>query len=128
MKRWWLGLESRERYMMTVAAIVVTAALLYAVVWKPLQMAIMRSSKQIVQMQSQLVWMRHASSLLETESHITMTHAPALHGSLLNVVDQVAQAQGIGKDNMELSENSDDKLHVKMQRIALSVSFVGWMS
>lgn len=118
MKNWWMGLELRERRMVLIAAFVVAAALVYALVWKPLHLAVTHTQEQVTDMRSELVWMQQAAGVLEGGGRKAVAREAHLDGSLLDVVDQVARAQGIGKEAMALSQKNDGQLRMEVQAIA----------
>jgi len=126
MKDWWMGLELRERRMLSAAAIVVAAALLYALAWKPLHTAVTHTQEQVKDMRSELAWMNRAARLLESGGRKPAAQVTKLDGSLLDVIDQVTHAQGIGKDTVALSQKNDGQLQVKIKQIAFG-RFVHWL-
>ncbi|MEE9343086.1 MAG: type II secretion system protein M [Gammaproteobacteria bacterium] len=96
MKDWFNGLEYKERIMVIVASILLTAFLLYTLMISPL-VSKYHSLQGTVQTQEEtLQWMRGAAAKVQALKQTTSGGQGLGGRSLLSVVDQSARSSGLG--------------------------------
>lgn len=61
MKAWWTALELRERRVVGLGVVIVAAALLYALAWRPLELGTAAVGDQVRSLRADVVWMRQAA-------------------------------------------------------------------
>jgi len=90
LKKYWSGLQARERLILVCGGVVVALILFYALVWQPWHKAISEMEAKLPTMRSNLVWMRQqADTLANSGGGADKTYAGA-DQSLLSVVEQSA--------------------------------------
>ena len=64
-KKYWQGLESRERLILSVGGILVLLILVYAFVWQPWHKSLSSMKKEIQPLRSDLVWIRQHAEIIK---------------------------------------------------------------
>jgi type II secretory pathway component PulM len=121
-----MGLNTRERRMVSIAALVVAAAMVYALVWHPLRTAIARTQVQVTDMRSELAWMQRAAGKLQAGEQGAVRRAPRMDGSLLEVIDRVSRKQGIRSNMDTLAQHGSGQVDVDMKQVEFD-RFVPWL-
>ncbi|HHO69319.1 MAG TPA: type II secretion system protein M, partial [Gammaproteobacteria bacterium] len=62
MKDWFLGLEPRERRLVTAGGVVLALLLVYLVVWEPLAARYRQLQDSVAQQRETLAWMQQAAA------------------------------------------------------------------
>ncbi len=92
MKAWWEGLAENERRMMLIGGAVLTVALLYAIVWLPLQNHHEKLQQQVADQRETLEWMRtHAAEVRSLQATRPKVR-PVSGQSLLGMIDRTARS------------------------------------
>ncbi|CAG9298375.1 type II secretion system protein GspM [Celerinatantimonas diazotrophica] len=102
MKQWWYNLQSRERVMVSVGAVIVVLILLYQFGWVSYQNALVRSRAQLAQDQQTLNWvLAHRNKLKNPEqARSTIKSVP-----FSQAANQLAGALNISITRMQQSDN-----------------------
>lgn len=124
-KKYWTGLQPRERTILMLGGLVVSVILLYALLFQPWHRALSHMDVALPQLRTDLVWMQQQSQALKTGS--VKQSAAKLKGqgqSLLSVVQQTAKQAKVNKaiQQMTPAENSTEV------RVVLdAVNFNQWL-
>ena len=124
---WFNSLQSRERYMLVAAAVVVALVLFYVAVWDPMVSSVARLEKSVDSAQRQLVWMNNASS--EILAHRRSGEQPAaarLNVSLITAVETTAKASGVRKAMTRMEPQGSSKITVELKKVDFD-QLVGWI-
>lgn len=90
-KKYWEGLQARERLILGWGGVAVVLILFYYVIWQPWHNAIAHMEKSIQPLRANLVWMRQTSDTLKATGGTTSNQAVrGADQSLLSVVQQSA--------------------------------------
>ena len=97
MKDWFMGLEMRERQLLSGGAAVLLLLLLYVMIWEPLASEYSALRESVAQQKQNLVWMQKAAAQIKALQRSGAGAPRGLSGrSLLAVVDQSARSGGLG--------------------------------
>lgn len=124
-KKYWIGLQPRERTILTLGALVVSVILFYALLFKPWHKALNHMEVALPTLRTDLVWMQQQSQALKTGSVKQSTAQLQGQGqSLLSVVEQTAKRANVSKaiQQMTPAQNSTEV------RVVLdAVNFNQWL-
>ncbi len=127
MMEWFNGLQSRERYLLIVAAVVVVMVLFYTAVWDPMVSSVSRLEKQVDSAQRQLVWMNNASGEILARRRSGGAVAPAgLNVSLITAVETTAKASGVRKAMTRMEPQGSGKITVELKKVDFD-QLIGWV-
>jgi len=125
-KKYWLGLQARERLILVVGSFIVATILLYALLLQPLYRALNHMETALPSLRENLVWMRQTDQVLEAGNNLPTTVAPLAGAdeSLLSVLESTARRANIRKSIQELIPVRDkDDVRVVLQ----DVNFNQWL-
>jgi general secretion pathway protein M len=110
-KKYWTGLQPRERLVLAIGGIVVSLILMYALLVQPWHKALNHMEAALPGLRTNLIWMRQQSQAMKTGS--IKQSAPKLQGqgqSLLSVVEQTAKRAKVSKaiQQMTPAQNSTE--------------------
>jgi len=92
LKKYWLGLQSRERVVLACGAVCVILILLYALLFQPWYKAIARMEADLPELRQSVVWMRQQSERLQGSSgNASKASQKGADQSLLSVVEETAR-------------------------------------
>ena len=91
LKKYWAGLQPRERLILGGGGVIVALILFYALIWQPWHKSISNMEAALPPMRSNLVWMRQQAEMLASDGGqgANQSYAGA-DQSLLSVVEQSA--------------------------------------
>lgn len=93
MRRWWQGLQERERRIMMLGAFALMVVLGYGLIWLPLQEAREQARKDLARSESTLTWTRQAAA--QIISLRGSGRAEPDNRPLLSIVDSTAKRSGL---------------------------------
>lgn len=92
LKKYWQGLQPRERIILACGGIAVSVILLYAQVFQPFYNAIAHMEQALPSLRSNLVWMRQTDEMLERGGNLTTSQTEgSSNESLLSVLESTAR-------------------------------------
>lgn len=126
MKDWWETLQSRERYMVLVAAVLVSIAILYLAIWSPIASSRDNKQKRVEAKRDTVVWMSQKKQEVEHLKRINpnMFNRSSDGRSLLAIVDTGAKQMGIRPAITRIEPKGDDKVQLTMEDIAFDYLIV----
>ncbi len=92
LKRFWFGLQPRERLVLSLGVVVVTLILLYAFLFKPWHRALSNMEARLPSLRTGVVWMRQQSEVLKASGgNIPVAQQKGAEQSLLSIVELTAR-------------------------------------
>jgi general secretion pathway protein M len=127
MKDWFLGLESRERLLVSAGAAVLLLLLLYLLVWEPIASGYASLQDDVEQQRQTLAWMQQASAQIEALQGSSGAGGAGLGGrSILAVVDQSARSGGLGDAIKRIEPDGSKSVKVWLEGAAFDPMIV-WL-
>jgi len=118
-KDWFLGLEPRERRLVTAGGVVLALLLVYLVVWEPLAARYRQLQDSVAQQRETLAWMQQAAAQVKALQRSVPGGGRGLAGrSLLSVVDQSARAGGLGAALKRLEPDASKGVKVWLEGVS----------
>jgi general secretion pathway protein M len=124
-KKYWTGLQPRERTILALGGLVVSVILLYALLLQPWYRALGHMDVALPQLRTDLVWMQQQSDALKTGS--VKQSAAKLKGqgqSLLSVVQQTAKQ---AKVNQAIQQMTPAENSTEVRVVLDAVNFNQWL-
>lgn len=119
MKDWFLGLEPRERLLVSGGAVVVLLLLLYLMIWEPISSSYQALNDGVAAQKETLLWMQQAAAELKQLQRSGSGAARGLGGrSLLAVVDQSARSGGLGPAIKRIEPEGSKAVKVWLEAVA----------
>jgi type II secretory pathway component PulM len=118
MKAWWNNLAFREKQTIAIGAVLVGIFLIYALIFAPLNNAVLTLRQQIEKKQQLLAWMKSADEkiqLLEKSQQKTERHTTS--ASLLSAVQMAVTKNEIAKNVLQLQEVENNSIQLKLQQV-----------
>ena len=124
-KKYWLGLQPREKVILGGGSVVVILILFYALLLQPLYRALAHMETALPSLRENLVWMRQTDQLLENGGASQKSESVAgSDESLLSVLESTARRANIRKSIQELAPVRDkDEVRVVLD----DVNFNQWL-
>lgn len=124
-KMYWLGLQSRERLILTMGGVVVSGILLFALIFQPWHQSMSKMESALPEMRENLVWIRQQSDALKGGS--VSQSAAKLQGqdqSLLSIVEKSSKKAQVSKaiQQMTPAENNSE-----VRVVLEDVNFNQWL-
>jgi len=113
-KEWFTGLAPRERAMVSIAAVVVALALIYAVAWRPLASSVTRLENSVEEQQALKQWMQQSAA--EVNRLRGTAGASDDHRSLLAVVDQTSKQSQLGPAVKRIEPDGQELVRVSLEQ------------
>ena len=119
MKKWFAGLEPRERLLVSGGAVVLVLLLLYVVIWEPIASGYRNLQEDVAEQKQTLAWMQQAASQIKTLQRSSTGEVRGLGGrSLLAVVDQSARSAGLGDSIKRIEPDGSKGVKVWLEGVA----------
>ena len=119
MKEWWIGLTRRERLMVGVAGLVILFGVLYFAMVEPFFGRLGRYRQEVPEKRDLLVWMQDKDQEIRA---LRATGAGASGaksgGSVMVVIDQTAQKQGLSKSLNRIEPEGENGAKVWLEDLA----------
>jgi len=123
-KEWFTGLAPRERAMVSIAAVVVVLALVYAVAWGPLASSVSRLQQSVEEQQALKQWMQQSAA--EVNQLRGAAGATDDHRSLLAVVDQTSKQSQLGPAVKRIEPDGQELVRVSLEQASFD-DMVTWL-
>jgi len=124
-KKYWLGLEQRERLILGVGGVVVALILIYALIWQPWHKSIASMHKSIQPMRSDLVWIRQHAEIIKNGGQ-TKDSLKGQDQTLLSVIQTTAKRGQVDKAIKQMTPNSDSEVRVVLEDVDFN-KWVRWV-
>ena len=124
MKEWFTSLAPRERAMVSIAAVVVALALVYAVAWNPLTASVSRLQQSVEEQQALKQWMQQAAA--EVNQLRGAAGASDDHRSLLAVVDQTSKQSQLGPAVKRIEPDGQELVRVSLEQASFD-DMMSWL-
>lgn len=126
MKDWWETLQSRERYLVLFAAILVSIAILFLAVWSPIASSRDNKQKRVDAKRDTVVWMSQKKQEVEHLKRINpnMFNQTTDGRSLLAIVDTGAKQMGIRPAITRIEPKGDDSVQLWLEDMAFDYLIV----
>ena len=125
-KAYWLGLEPRERLILSVGGVVVAMILFYALVWQPWQKSIASMQKSIQTLRSDLVWVRQHAPIIKSGGQGLKVKQQGQDQSLLSVVESTAKKNQLNKAIQQMVPTNDNQVRVVLEDAGFN-NWVKWI-
>jgi len=123
-KEWFTGLALRERTMVSIAAVVVVLALVYAVAWGPLASSVSRLQQSVEEQQALKQWMQQSAA--EVNQLRGAAGSSDDHRSLLAVVDQTSKQSQLGPAVKRIEPDGQELVRVSLEQASFD-DMVTWL-
>ena len=118
MMEWFNTLQTRERYLLGAAAVVVALVLLYTLVWDPVVSSVSRLEKSVAASQRQLVWMQNASAEIRALQRSSGGSARVQRNvSLITAVESSAKRSGVRQQVTRMEPQGAKKISVELKKV-----------
>ena len=124
MKEWFTSLAPRERAMVSIAAVVVALALVYAVAWNPLASSVSRLQQSVEEQQALKQWMQQSAA--EVNQLRGAAGSTDDHRSLLAVVDQTSKQSQLGPAVKRIEPDGQELVRVNLEQASFD-DVVTWL-
>jgi len=126
MKDWWDSLQSRERYMVLVASVLVALLILYWAIWTPIASSRDNKQNRVNVKRDTVIWMSQKKQEVEHLKRINpnLFRQSTDNRSLLSIVDTGAKQMGIRPAITKIEPKGDDKVQLTMENIAFDYLIV----
>jgi general secretion pathway protein M len=126
MKDWWEALQSRERYMVTLAAVLVSLAILYLAIWSPIASSRDAKQKRVDAKRDTVTWMMIKKQEVEHLKRINPNLFNKVNDgrSLLAIVDTGAKQMGIRPAITRIEPKGEDNVQIWVEDIAFDYLIV----
>ena len=126
MKDWWEALQSRERYMVTLAAVLVSLAILYLAIWSPIASSRDAKQKRVDAKRDTVTWMIIKKQEVEHLKRINPNLFNKVNDgrSLLAIVDTGAKQMGIRPAITRIEPKGEDNVQIWVEDIAFDYLIV----
>jgi len=121
-KKYWEGLEQRERLILSVGGVVVSLILIYALIWQPWHKSLNSMKKEIQPLRSDLVWIRQHAEIIKNGGQAT-SNLQGQDQSLLSVIQSTAKKGRVDGAIKQMTPNNDDEVRVVLE----DVNFNNWV-
>ncbi len=117
MKEWWDSLQSRERLITIICAIVVAIAILYFAIWNPIVDSRNNKKIRVENKHEILLWMQQKKQEIEHLKRINpnLFNQATDKRSLLAIVDTGAKQMGIRPSITRITPDGDNKVHISLE-------------
>lgn len=126
MKDWWETLQSRERYMVFIAAVLVSIAILYLAVWSPIASSRDNKQKRVEAKRETVAWMSQKKQEVEHLKRINPNMFNQVNDgrSLLAIVDTGAKKMGIRPAITRIEPKGENSVQIWLEDIAFDYLIV----
>ena len=116
-KRWFYGLQPRERWMVGGGSVVVVVTILYFFVLSPFYGAVSAQAERVSKKQADLAWMRSvAGDVIALSRDAPMATVAPAGESLVVLVDRTARECGLGSALTGQTPNGATGIRVRLER------------
>ncbi len=126
MKDWWETLQSRERYMVLIATVLVSIAILYLAIWSPIASSRDTKQKRVEAKRETVTWMTQKKQEVDHLKRINpnMFNSASDSRSLLAIVDTGAKQMGIRPAITRIEPKGEDSVHIYVEDMAFDYLIV----
>lgn len=126
MKDWWEALQSRERYMVFIAAILVSLAILYLAIWSPIASSRDAKQERVDAKRDTVTWMAIKKQEVEHLKRINpnLFNKVSDGRSLLAIVDTGAKQMGIRPAITRIEPKGENNVQIWVEDIAFDYLIV----
>jgi len=126
MKDWWETLQSRERYMVFIAAVLVSIAIIYLAIWSPIASSRDNKQKRVDAKRETVAWMSQKKQEVEHLKRINpnMFNQANDGRSLLAIVDTGAKQMGIRPAITRIEPKGEDSVQIWLEDMAFDYLIV----
>lgn len=114
MKEWFNALALRERVMVSIAAVFIALALVYAVAWSPLNSSVTRLEQSVEEQQVLKQWMQQSAA--EVNRLRNAAGGTTDHRSLLAVVDQTSKQSQLAPAVKRIEPDGQELVRVTLEQ------------
>ena len=118
MKDWFESLESRERLIVGVGALIVLLALVYALVWVPLERNHSEKIGSVNDWQRSLAELRPLKSAAQSATQSGSPAAASIGQAPIIVVDQTLRSRGLEQYRRRSQPTSSNGIRVEFENVA----------
>ncbi len=123
---YWRRLQSRERGLIGVAALVVAAVLVWTLVWEPLQEARESLAERIAGQRALLDWLDRVAPEVDRLRESRQSQPSLEGGSTLSVIDRGARAAGLAGALKRIEPGNRDEVRVVFEQASFP-DLMGWL-
>jgi general secretion pathway protein M len=122
MKEWFFGLESRERMLVSVGAVLVVVFLVWGVLLGPLYGATAATANRVETKRNTLAFLHEAAAELAASAHLPAAGPDLAGQSLVVIVDRSARAAGLGAALTRNQPVGADGIRVRLEGAAFDAT------
>ena len=126
MRDWWDTLQSRERYLVSAAAVLIALAILYLAIWSPIASSRDNKQKRVEAKRETVAWMLQKKQEVEHLKRINpnLFNRTSDSRSLLAIVDTGAKQMGIRSAITRIEPKGDDSAQIWLEDMAFDYLIV----
>ncbi|MGH1536992.1 MAG: type II secretion system protein GspM [Gammaproteobacteria bacterium] len=125
-KEWWDTLQSRERYIVLAATVLIMLLIIYFAIWSPISSSRDNKQKRVEAKRDTVIWMSQKKQEVEHLKRINpnMFKSATDGRSLLAIVDTGAKQMGIRPAITRIEPKGEDSVHLYVEDIAFDYLIV----
>lgn len=121
MKNWYANLEAREQVMVLVGAIVVVVALLYSLVWVPIDKGHAQVSSSVSNWERSLAELRPLRSLAASgNANAASTSVSSSQQAPIIIVDQTLRSRGLEQYRRRSQPTTANGIRIEFENVAFN--------
>jgi len=125
-KKYWFGLELRERWILGLGALFVALILFYALIWQPWHKAINDMSARLPSLRTNVQWMRQQAEIVRNGGVIQAnSNIKGVNESLLSILEKTARANNLDKSIQQITPGQNNQ---EVRVVLEEASFNKWVS
>ena len=126
MRDWFEALETREKLFVSVGAVFVIVALLYAMVWLPLEKGYAAKTARVSDFQTSLVELRSLQGRVQTGAPGSGANAGSRVQAPIIIVDQTLRSRGLEQFRRRSQPTTSNGIRVEFENVAFD-ELVLWL-
>ncbi len=126
MKQWWQARAPRERVILVLAALAMTAMLYFLLIWEPLQQGNSRLQADRQEAHELNAWLRGIEPELAKLRSVQGNQRQAGKGSVLAVADSRAKSGGLGSALKRMQPDGDNSVRAWLENAPFN-TLLAWL-
>jgi len=128
MKQWWQSLTTREQQSLAIGAVVLTAIVLYWLIWEPLNVRAESLSRTVAEQRADILWMESAAEhLRDVRGTVPAGSGVNDEQSLLGLIDNTARSGPLAGTVRRVQPEGDQTVRVWLENAPFD-DLMYWLS
>lgn len=127
MKQWWFNLNLREKQTVSIGGVSMIIAILYLLIWSPLQTSVTTFRDQIQHNKNLLDWMKTTDEKIQAAEKMGQKPLSKSTGSSLSIVQNDLKKSPIANNITQLVQADNDSVKLNFQRVDFDL-LMSWLT